>query len=350
MLDFPIVWRGTSPMYGAHVLNANTLRKAILDKDLRSVSFDLHFTLVTSRKSRFEHIYQAFCETLASHGFSEIVEKLENEYGRTEALNLVNDASQSFYDHLHEACEESVEWDSVWRWRQTNGNVLEALLERYEPEATSAHGGNDRILFRMFADPFQTTLGRVVPELVKRMADEVRIRISGSEPDDWRAGKTEIEIVGLAFERKLDIFIWSNGTQDSVEACAKRWYPRIQRQRVFTPGRLAGTGKPSWQATAMFWFNLHVAKLDSVLPEDEWERQREEATQKLFRSLKTIKLARRDVHRAYQEWRERFGWPRGRLARGYTHLHVGNSDYHDDTLFIGDDPSFWRAIYEANPA
>ncbi len=341
---------GEASIWEQATIDAGMLRRLILDPDLRSISFDLHLTLVSPRSSRNEHIYRAFCRALEHHGFANVVKAFEAEQGYPLALQLICEASDHFHLFLDEVLEHS--WDSIHRWHMTNATILEALLERYEPGAPPAQNDpwNHRLESRVYAEPFQRTLGRATPDIVATMSREIRLGISGSQPDDWEADAREIDLVDLALKRGLHVFIWSNGTQSSVEACSQRWFPGIPRRHVFTPDRLAGTGKPAWESVALFWFNAQIVRLPSNTYDGEWERCRAKATKQLFRELKDDERVFRAVQKAYRHWCRRFGLRVRPLPSGATHLHVGNSDYHDDLQYVGPGPAFYRGLYKARKA
>lgn len=322
-----------------------SLLEAIRDKDLRSISFDLHCTLVTPAIKLEEHIYAAFRKVLLQRGCHGTLDTLEKFYGER-AAGIVANLSDRFYVSVTEDMDApSREFaDSVRRWRLANMDVLYRLI------ANAAMGDveHDIYSYDLYEDPEVNELPNITRADLECMATEVQTCISGSSAAHWKAGEIEKELVSEAFRRGLDVFIWSNGTQASVEDCITAYFPMIPLKNVFTPRRLDGTGKPSWQASALFWFNVHLARIPTGLNETEWELKRNEATKYLSGRLRHHVPAEKQVKKALRRWCRMYADERVTLSPNFSHLHVGNSGYHDDVFDIGRRAIFWRGTYEAN--
>ncbi len=266
---------------GSQSVDAETIGRELRDLRYRSVSFDLHGTLVLSRIGWNERIATAFRRVLAAHGFHDVVVRLERIHGPHTAA-IIAGVAKFWYDCCAASEEGLIErgevlpfppWNPTVRWSLANSYAIAALIaDDDERTATDDARAYDEVFFarlreRTWRRPHRkrsserrrareefpglaaADLPRAVEEL--RLTDEwrdmgiaVHEQISGSAPADWYATDEQRAIVRSAIDRGLVTCVLSNGSVDAVRACVAQHFPDIPPWQVFTPTTFSGAGKP----------------------------------------------------------------------------------------------------------
>jgi hypothetical protein len=348
--------------------DAGEVMEHLMDLKYRSVSFDLHGTLLLPKRGWNARIYEAVRGVLVENGCLGEVERFEGIVGETmDPADFVSTISTDYYrraDTLLETMPEIMQ-HSKERWVMANAYTI--------AEITTGHCDNVEILLRK--------LGRGDPKKgiapLIEMSRDVQRRISGSGPEDWYATPAERRIIDTAVERGMLISIISNGTHASVVDCARRYFPEIPAWQVFTPEIMRGTGKPSLTNSALFVFGLGCAIVRNAMegrraPEEvaqavprqrdhiaeRWKKAKAAARDMLYTEVTEAQkkestadvfgLVRKAVHEFCVRMEMRGNVEDCLIVAPHNHLHVGNSKYHDSLPTVGLSLGFKYIFYSAH--
>ena len=346
----PKLW--TPPEDGEQkvLVSERELTFELSDLSLRSVSFDLHATLVLPTEDWNLRIYSAFKSVLAEAGMDGLLRELEETCGVKRAADYAAGVADRFYHRLDDLVQDdAVLQDPRNRWSLVNNY---ALVELAVGDARHIGAFFERI--GCAGDP-----QRGAPRLIA-MGREVHERISGSKADTWITISEQQAVAGYVRDRGLIMMILSNGSQDAVTECVNLHYPWIPDWHILTPAALGGAGKPSVANAGLLLFQAGCIilrdaiegksapkRVVSSLPRRSkvklrkaWKRAVEEAHRELLDGLAgapTDALGR--IHEALTVVCRKLGaHPRcieDLLIAPNEHLHVGNSAYHDHLPVVG---------------
>jgi len=344
---------------------AAQLIERLRDVRYRSVSFDLHSTLLLPTGGINEVVYNAFKDVLIENGCIDRVVVLEDLF-REGAADFVTDLSTNYYRRMDPLLETMPEFlqHPARRWVTANSYTIAQLIAG-DPDNISV------LIDRLGHGDVKRSQDRLI-----RMGWGVQKRISGSRSENWYTTEEQRGIIRATLKRGLLIAILSNGMQSSVSDCAKRYFPEIPSWQVFTPQALKDTGKPSLTNAALFLMSLGCAMVRNAIegrpaPEEavralprrrqgilgRWMKSRAAVANRVYRELTdsqktgSIEAPLSIIRDALREFCARMKMPESTaeslMIMPHQHLHVGNSDYHDSLPFVGLGLPFDYALYSA---
>lgn len=361
--------RVEQPPLHEHDVTEDSCASEVIDrlKDLRyrSVSFDLHSTLLLPRGGLNDVVYSAFKSVLIDYGFSSTVDILNSCFGEN-AAEQVASLSTVYYrraDSLLESMPDIFQHPAP-RWVMANNYTIVHLIVG-DPD----HVG--LVIRKLGNNDIKLGTKRLIA-----MGREVQKRISGSRPEAWYFTAEQKGIVDAAIERGILISILSNGTQSSVIDCAKCYFPEIPAWQIFTPKALKDTGKPSLVNSALFLLSLGCAIVrnamegrpapeeivrslpkQSQLTVEKWRKARAYVVNRVYEEVtnsqktNTAENTLGVIRVALREFCTRVKMPDSvsdSLAiLPHQHLHVGNSGYHDSLPDVGLGLPFDYILYTA---
>lgn len=332
------------------------VREHLLDLQYRSVSFDLHGTLVHPRQGWNLRIWEAFRKVLRKYGCTDISDQLEQLFGESGAADFAAGVAKKYYRRGTPLLDElPVLFQSPKvRWSFTNAYALAELI--------AGDPGNVGLLKQ-----------RVGLEICN-MGLEVHEHISRSDPDDWYTTPEQRAVVENALSRGLLVMILSNGSYSSVVECTKRYFPQIPPWQVLTPEVLRDKGKPGPTNAVLLLFSLGCAMVRNAIegrtaidgltrafPQkskqrllEDWKRSRAKvrawlAEQTLQAPHQAIGLLRQGLTEFCAQMGISGSYADALLVMPQQHLHVGNSDHHDALPLVGLGLPFTYLLYAPKP-
>lgn len=387
----PLISMGPSP--GAWEVSYDELLYFIAGKygqTHRSISFDLHQTLVIDRERRNKIICQRTIEVCKKY-FPHISRRMGVPTNR-QTENIIAWLAWSYYvdcragrNEISSRLLKVDKDDPASIWSLVDAHVVAHWVETHAPPTVSAGQRLD-----MF-DSFWQRLGKLVDqrhsgvdgptrdkliaELWFEIGREVHEGIPGSEPNAWYVTDEQKVIVKAVVESGLVWCILSNGGQKAAEACTAAYFPVIKPWQVLTPQRLGGTSKPGEVNAALLLASVGAIMVRNAIegsPSSDALRNACAGRKKKLRAAwngayrnliadvryRLINLTRPwrrldQVKAGLESFLDQLQLPAALVEVIYVsprqHLHVGNSEFHDSLQEL-DGEQFTCLLYQPEDA